>query len=129
MSTKVSSMDSKKLWRDFEFDYRFKHEDIFGDLISIEGYKQAALNLVLPPEWRRQLDRLNRLRAVYGTTALEGNPLSEAEVDRQIEIVEQEGITLVVMGKRGLSPIKSFLIGSVSSRVVQHAKCPVLVVY
>ncbi len=45
-----------------------------------------------------------------------------------IEMIEKEGITLVVMGKRGLSPIKSFLIGSVSGRVVQNAQCPVLVV-
>jgi len=78
-------------WEDFSFDFRLDQQDLFGDLISVEGYKQAALNLMLPPEWRSRLDRLNRVRAVYGTTALEGNPLSEAEVDYQMEIVEQEG--------------------------------------
>jgi len=78
-------------WEDFAFDFRLDQQDLFGDLISIEAYRQAALNLVLPPEWRSRLDRLNRVRAVYGTTALEGNPLSEAEVDYQMEIVEQEG--------------------------------------
>ena len=78
-------------WEDFSFDFRLDQQDMAGDLISIEAYKQAALNLVLPPEWSNQLDRLNRVRAVYGTTALEGNPLSEAEVDYQMEIVEQEG--------------------------------------
>ncbi len=83
-------MDVKKFWEDFSFDYSLDQQDLYRDLISIEGYRQASLNLVLPPEWRRQLDRLNRVRAVYGTTALEGNPLSEAEVDRQIEIVEMD---------------------------------------
>ena len=78
-------------WEDFSFGFRLDQQDMAGDLISIEAYKQAALNLVLPPEWSNQLDRLNRVRAVYGTTALEGNPLSEAEVDYQMEIVEQEG--------------------------------------
>ena len=82
-------MDAYRLWQNFEFDYLLNPQEIFEDLISVEGYKQAALNLVLPPEWRHQLDRLNRVRAVYGTTALEGNPLSEAEVDRQVEIVDQ----------------------------------------
>jgi Fic family protein len=59
-------------------------QDLFSDLIAIEGHKQAALNLVLPPEWRAQLDRLNRVRAVHGTTAIEGNPFTEAEVDLEI---------------------------------------------
>ncbi|MCY3874927.1 MAG: Fic family protein, partial [Rhodobacteraceae bacterium] len=55
----------------------------------IEAHRQSAQNLILPPDWRNQLDQLNRVRAVHGTTALEGNPLSEAEVSRQIEIAEQ----------------------------------------
>jgi len=41
---------------------------------------------VLPSAWREQLDKLNRVRAVYGTTALEGNPLSEGEVSQQMEV-------------------------------------------
>jgi len=58
------------------------------EVISIEAYKEAALNLVLPADWREQLDKLNRVRAVHGTTALEGNPLSEAEVARQMDLLE-----------------------------------------
>ena len=70
-------------WSRFSFDYRIDTKSL--PLISIEAYKEAALNLILPPEWSTQLDRLNRMRAVHGTTALEGNPLSEAEVSRLIE--------------------------------------------
>ena len=66
-------------WRRFEFDYRFEINDS-RLLITIEAYREAAYNLMLPPEWRGQLDRLNRVRAVHGTTALEGNPLSEEQV-------------------------------------------------
>lgn len=86
-------MNAETFWEDFEFDYRIDTEDMLQDMVSIEGYKQAALNLILPPDWRGQLDRLNRIRAVHGTTALEGNPLSEAEVERQIEIIDEEGDT------------------------------------
>ncbi len=35
---------------------------------------------------------------------------------------------LVVIGSRGLGKLKSALLGSVSSKVVEHARCPVLVI-
>ena len=84
-------MDSMGFCEGFRFDYDFNIPELFGHLVTIEAYKQAALNLVLPPDWRDQLDKLNRVRAIHGTTALEGNPLSEAEVSRQIDIVDKQG--------------------------------------
>jgi nucleotide-binding universal stress UspA family protein len=36
---------------------------------------------------------------------------------------------LIVMGKRGLSPMKELLVGSVSERVMRSAPCPVTVVH
>ena len=78
-------------WEKVIFDYRYDFGSLFGHLVNIEAYKEAALNLVLPPDWRGKLDRLNRVRAVYGTTALEGNPLSESEVSHQLEVVEEGG--------------------------------------
>jgi cell filamentation protein, protein adenylyltransferase len=74
-------------WKDFSFDYELDVKQLIRHIIHIEAYKEAALNLVLPPEWRDQLDKLNRVRAVYGTTALEGNPLSEAEVSHQLDLL------------------------------------------
>ena len=77
-------------WEKFSFEYHLDQQGLFQDLISIEAYREASLNLVLSPEWQRQLDRLNRVRAVHGTTAIEGNPLSEAEVAQQMECLEQQ---------------------------------------
>ena len=66
-------------WERFKFDYRLQvHNPRL--LTTIEAYREAAHNLVLPTEWRDELGRLNRIRAVHGTTALEGNPLSEEQV-------------------------------------------------
>ena len=35
---------------------------------------------------------------------------------------------LIVVGRRGISAMRSLVLGSVSSYVVAHARCPVLVV-
>ena len=51
-------------WAAFRFDYRLTEMDVFRELIQIEGYREAALNLVLPADWSKQLDKLNRVRAV-----------------------------------------------------------------
>jgi nucleotide-binding universal stress UspA family protein len=40
---------------------------------------------------------------------------------------EQGGFGLIVMGSRGLGPIKRRLMGSVSESLVRHSHCPVLV--
>ena len=76
-------------WERFQFAYRLEASDHTRLLITIEAYKEAALNLVLPPDWRDRLDRLNRVRAVHGTTALEGNPLSEEQTAAALDAGEQ----------------------------------------
>ena len=87
MSKFLPKMDWKKFTYEFHLD--LAAPSLFRHIVTVEAFKEAAMNLVLPPEWRIQLDRLNRVRAVYGTTALEGNPLSEAEVSHQLDILDQ----------------------------------------
>jgi len=53
----------------------------------------------------------------------EGDPANEI-----VETARVGGYDLIVVGHRGLSPVKAFLLGSVSDRVVAHAPCSVLVV-
>lgn len=45
-----------------------------------------------------------------------------------VDLAEQSAFDLIVMGRRGLGGIKGILMGSVSSKVVQQAPCPVTVV-
>ena len=84
-SNLMSNMDGYKFWRDFEFEYILDVNGLIGSLISIEGYKQAAFNLVLPPEWREQLDRLNRVRAVYARLLLKGIPYRKRRLTIRLE--------------------------------------------
>lgn len=49
-------------------------------------------------------------------------------VDTILETAESAGADLIVLGSRGRSRATRFLLGSVSSRVAEHAKCDVLIV-
>ncbi len=57
------------------------------------------------------------------THARKGHP---AEVI--IEVANQEHADLIVVGSRGLTGIKRYLLGSVSSKVSEHAPCNVMIV-
>lgn len=52
-----------------------------------------------------------------------GDPASEI-----VDIARENDVDLIVIGSRGFSGIKMFLLGSVSKRVTEHAHCSVLVV-
>lgn len=70
-------------WVQFRFRWKLG-KDFTRELVRIEASREAAQQLLLPREWSRRLDELNRVRAVHGTTALEGNPLSEAAVGAEL---------------------------------------------
>jgi nucleotide-binding universal stress UspA family protein len=46
----------------------------------------------------------------------------------KILTVSERGYDLIVLGTRGLSAVRGFMMGSVSGQVSQHAKVPVVVV-
>jgi len=53
----------------------------------------------------------------------EGNP-----AERILHIAADESVDLIVIGRRGISGVERFLLGGVSSSIVAHSKCDVLVV-
>jgi nucleotide-binding universal stress UspA family protein len=88
------------------------------------------------PEVRRQLEKhtRDRLEELVGTIEAQGGEVagSHLRVGRpDAEIIDQAeeiGAGLIVMGSRGIGPIRRALTGSVSDSVVRHAHCPVMVV-
>ena len=66
---------------------------------------------------------MDKMGVPYQSRQEVGQPAAEI-----IRVAEEEGFDLVVLGSRGLSGFQEFLLGSVSDRVVHHARCPVLIV-
>src|SRR5215216_80692 len=71
-------------------------------------------------------EQVQKVRAtdgeIAGAHARVGFP--DAEI---VDLAEELGAGLIVMGSRGLGGLRRTLLGSVSDSVVRHAHCPVLV--
>ena len=61
--------------------------------------------------------------AEVGTHVLEGDP-----ADAIIEFAERAGADLIVVGNKGMTGARRFLLGSVPDKITHHAPCGVLVV-
>jgi nucleotide-binding universal stress UspA family protein len=71
-----------------------------------------------------ELERLRGNKEVLIHLRLrEGNPAQEI-----VEFAAENDKDLIIMGSRGLDPVRSLFLGSTSRAVVHHAPCSVLVV-
>lgn len=59
----------------------------------------------------------------YECKLLQGVPADEI-----VRMAQAEKVDLIVMGSRGLTEVRAFLLGSVSDKVSHHTKCPILIV-
>ena len=94
----------------------------FREVISLDIEKQYIRETQeqATGEARRVVDELC---VPYQTRWEIGHPASEI-----VRVAEEDGCDLIVLGSKGLSSIKAFLLGSVADTVVHHAHCPVLIV-
>ncbi|MCD6331071.1 MAG: universal stress protein [Thermoplasmata archaeon] len=86
--------------------------DVLGDMIKKE---QAKAEKIL-----REIEAMG----IEGKVRIDiGKPAAKI-----IEISEEEDVSLIVMGAHGARKTKELLLGSVTEKVIRHAKVPVLVV-
>ena len=96
--------------------------------MPVKGLNSLASQLVNRPSMRGHLDEQMRQVGQSGGEVVEvhariGRP--DAEI---VGLADELGAGLIVLGSRGLGPLRRALMGSVSDSVVRHAHCPVLVV-
>ena len=67
---------------EIDFDMRLRVDDpsVVRLVAKVEALASVIRGIPLPPHVQRRLDSLNVLRAVRGTTGIEGTELSEEEV-------------------------------------------------
>jgi len=87
-------------------------------LVMYPGLKEGSKKLL-----EQNVQKLTKAGFTAEPLCYLGNPAEEI-----MKAASQQRADLIVMGAKGLGAIARFLIGSVSTRVAQHASCSVLVV-
>ena len=67
--------------------------------------------------------RLRETGIQVETHAREGDP-----ADAILDVAEEEGADLIVVGNKGMTGAKRFLLGSVPNKVSHHAPCSVMII-
>lgn len=94
------------------------------DVLKDEGYKMAGT----APIYDTLHEARDRAKAA-GATNIEERAVVGAPVDALVELVEETGADLLVVGNVGLNTIAGRLLGSVPANVARRSKCDVLIVH
>jgi nucleotide-binding universal stress UspA family protein len=100
------------------------------DLFGATGEMSAAAyyTINMNKEAQKYLDNV-KLKASEKNIQIKTETIASTNTAGGIvDYAEDKGIDLIVIGTRGKSGFKKMLLGSVASKVVTYAHCPVLVV-
>jgi nucleotide-binding universal stress UspA family protein len=99
-------------------------------LITVVPTAQGVVNVQVEELERSALRRQYRGILEWGASNLKDGPPDTVLIEGEpasILVDQASGLDLLVLGSRGYGPIRSALLGAVSSAVIRTAPCPVLV--
>lgn len=93
------------------------------------GESYVLINELIDEQTRRGEELLSAAKPLVGDgPVIHTELLFGAPAERILEFAESTKCDLIIMGTRGLSGIRSLLLGSQIQKVISHAVCPVLAV-
>ncbi len=98
------------------------------EIIGMAGMSRADIDQAAQAAAQRAFDET---REALGSDMIEGVEQETSIGDPAEEIIrytEDDQTVMVVLGRRGLSRMKSLMLGSVSDKVIRHARSPVTVI-
>ncbi|NOR14183.1 MAG: hypothetical protein GQ544_00610, partial [Candidatus Aminicenantes bacterium] len=94
---------------------------LYNSVISVQGELVRRIDL-LKKDATERLDQIREKKGVAFTPKItEGNASKEI-----IRVSEEEGVDLIVMGKKGLSALEKLFIGSQANQVLRNSRVPLL---
>jgi nucleotide-binding universal stress UspA family protein len=119
--------------------------DLAFSLAEVMWYRVLVFAVIRPPEPAARIELnavLEEAREHYEQNFVslrEQAKLKGVELETDIAVghpaeqivhrAEQANIGLIVMGRRGMSIFRRWMLGSISERVLRYAHCPVMVVH
>jgi len=101
----------------------YYYTDEHGNKVTPEVPMDVMIRRTAEPIFRKTLSALGLPEDRVVMEVQVGEPSEEIG-----DLARTERVDLIIMGSRGLSPIKELILGSVSDKVLHTAPCPVMVV-
>ena len=97
----ITHIESQKLLNQLLESYKKESQDILSKCSEIAIQKGITINTIL----------------------LQGNPATAI-----LDFSEKEKHDIVIMGSHGMGKFKELILGSVSSKILHHSSCPVMLI-
>lgn len=98
------------------------------EIIGMAGMSRSDIDQAAQAAAQKAFDLTHEALGSDVAVAVEQETSMGDPAEEVIRYTEDHSGAMVVIGRRGLSRMKSLMIGSVSDKVLRHAKTPVMVI-
>ncbi len=98
------------------------------EIIGMAGMSRADIDQAAQAAAQKAFDQTRQALGEAGGVTIEQETSMGDPAEEVIRYTEDTPGVMVVIGRRGLSRMKSLMMGSVSDKVIRHAQTPVLVI-